>query len=197
MSMMKNMKLNSLLKKAEKLHEQREKGGKADIKDEAKVLMEIAHFYEGNLYNKDYPRAEMLALEYFRAAASLEDAEAQHICGQKFLELGQFWNSWAHGTYGRTEHANFAEWYFKEAFKSLEQAEAGGSFMAKRLHGLAYINGWGVDKNPDEGFRYILDSIKMENSWDRATKILEELHLNTPEFFEALIAYKSDKDISN
>jgi len=190
MGMMKSMKFNSLQKKAEKLHESRQ-AGKGNIKDEAAVLIELGQFYDDNRFDEEYPRAEIVALEYFRTAASLESEEANFICAQKYLDLGKFWDVWANGNYGRSEYRERSEKYFQDAFRALEQSEAAGNFKAKRLHGLVYIHGWGIEKDPKAGLQCILESIEMEKAWDRVTKILEELDLNTPEFYEALMTYKS------
>ncbi len=56
---------------------------------------------------------------------------------------------------------------------------------------MTYIHGWGVIKNMNTGSQLVLDSIEQEKAWDRATKIFDELKLNSPEFFAALRSYQT------
>jgi TPR repeat protein len=193
MGLFSKMKLNSLLKKAKKLYQLRDSGGATDIKREIDILLQIARFYDKHLYDKKFPRADILALEYYRAAAILDDVQAQYICSERFFERGRFWSALAADTYGTDIHKKYAQENYNEAFNYIKQAEMGGYALAKRLHGLAYIHGWGVEKNTAAGFKQIIDSIEMEGAWDRAAKIFEELKLNSPEFFDALMEYKAAK----
>jgi hypothetical protein len=48
-----------------------------------------------------------------------------------------------------------------------------------------------VEKDTNKGFNLILESIEMANAWSQATKIIEKLHLNSPEFFQALTRYQA------
>jgi TPR repeat protein len=193
MAFFKRLKLKSLLKKVKKFHDLRDQGANIDIKNEVNALHAVAEFYTDNIYNKAFPNASVLSLEYYRAAASLSDAKAQYITGRLLLDQAKFWEQWANGFYGDALHKQYATDSFAQAFKYLSAAESNGYALASRLHGLAYIHGWGVEKNTNTGFKYVLDSIEMDKAWDKATKILEELNLNTPEFFAALMAYKADK----
>ncbi|MFU8797265.1 MAG: hypothetical protein ACNA7Y_00970 [Gammaproteobacteria bacterium] len=193
MAFFKRMKLNSLLKKVKKLYQLREQGANIDLKNEIDALHAVAEFYTTNLYHKAFPNASTLALEYYRAAATLGDAKAQYLTGQLLLDQAKLWDRWANDTYGDELHKKYAADYFAQAFKYLSAAESNGYALASRLQGLAYIHGWGVEKNTNTGFKYVLDSIEMDKAWDKATKILEQLKLNTPEFFAALMAYKADK----
>lgn len=193
MFFLKKMKLSRLLKKVRKLHQLRDQGGKVDSKHEIAALKELAKFYDKNPFNKNIPQAETLALEYYRAAAALNDAQAQYICSERFFKLGLFWQAWANDIYGSTIHKEYAQGYFTEAYTYVKAAEEGGYALAKRLHGLAYIHGWGVTPDTSHGFQMVLDSIEMEKAWERATKIIENLKLNSPEFFSALMKYKSSK----
>ena len=56
------------------------------------------------------------------------------------------------------------------------------------------INGWGLDKNENEGFQLVVNSIDQEKSWDNATKILEEAGLNKPEFFNSIMSAKAKRE---
>src|SRR5689334_10904645 len=98
MCFFKKVKLKGLLKKAKKLHDLRDSGGKSNIQQEATALMDIARFYDKNRCDEHFPHAKELALEYYRAAAILENSEAQYICSQRFLERGKFWEAFAADT---------------------------------------------------------------------------------------------------
>lgn len=185
--------LMSLTKKVEKMHQLRlQQNDSADaIKNEIKAQYELASFYKKHRYDKKLPRAESHELECYRAAAELGDARAYYIYGERLLTEARFWDNWSrHPIYGHEVNKMRAADIFKRAFESLHEAENRGYPLAKRLLGLAHINGWGMPKNMDEGFKLILESIDQEKAWDRATKIFEELKLNSPEFFAALRSYK-------
>jgi TPR repeat protein len=194
MTFFKRMKLKSLLKKVKKLYQLREQGANTDIKNEITALHAVAEFYTKNHYNEAFPNSPLFAFEYYRAAASLGDAKAQYLCGKELLDQAKFWEEWEKGMYADAIHTQNMTDRYAEAFKYLSAAESNGYALASRLHGLAYIHGWGVEKNTNTGFKYVLDSIEMDKAWDKATKILEELKLNSPEFFAALMAYKSGKE---
>jgi len=187
-------KLKSLRKKVEKQHEARERrGNNAEVKAEVEAQYALANFYDKHRWDRKLPHAEVYALECYRAAAALGDAKAQYISGQRLLEQAKFWDAWSRSPiYGATIHKKYAANYYEEAFAYLRAAEAANYAYAKRLLGLVYMHGWGVAKNMNEGYKLILDSIDLEKSWDRATKIFEELKLNSPEFFAALQSHKRE-----
>jgi len=186
------MKMKSLRKKVQRTHELREQRNKnEDVQAEIKAQTALAEFYDKHRFDKKLPQAEIYALECYRVNAALGDARSQYICGQRLLEQGKFWDAWAHNPiYGASIHKRYAALFFEEAFSYLRTAEQQDYPLAKRLLGLAHIHGWGVAPNTDEGFKLVLDSIEMEKAWDRVTKILEELKLNSPAFFAALRSYQ-------
>jgi hypothetical protein len=192
MNFFQKIKLNRLQKKVQKTHDLRERqGGKADAQNEIKAQYELAQFYDKHFFDKKLPHAEVYALDCYRAAASLGDAKAEYICGQRLLEQAKFWDARSRSPiYGNTIHKRYATGFYEEAFAYLRSAEAHGYALAKRLLGMIYINAWGVAKHMDEGYKLILDSIEMEKAWARANKIFEELKLNSPEFFAALQSHK-------
>lgn len=187
MNFLAKMKLKGLLKKAKHLCDKREQGANVNIKNEIKVLKQLAKFYQKHRSDKKLPYATILADEYHRAAASLNDADAQYTLGQTKLEEGKFWQAWIEGNYGSEVHSIYAAQAFKEAFELLKDADKSGYPLAKRLHGLAYINGWGVDVDQNKGFQMVVDSIEEANAWDKATEIFKELGLNKPEFFSTMM----------
>ncbi len=195
MNFLQKFKMNSLRKKVQRVHELREQRNKnEDVQNEIKAQTELAVFYDKHTYDRQLPHAEMYALECYRQNAALGDAKSQYICGQRLLEQGKFWDSWAHSPlYGAAIHKRYAALYFEEAFAYLRAAEEQEYALAKRLLGLTYIHGWGVTPDTDQGFKLVLDSIEIEKAWDRVTKILEEVKLNSPEFFTALRSYQGKK----
>ena len=187
----KRMKLRFLQKKAKKLHQIREQGQGAGFEREIEALLELATFFDKNRFYKKFPEAETFALEYYRAAASLDDPRAQYTVSQYLFDKARLYDNWRHDIYGSSIHERYASFYYEDAFKYLKESEAGGYALARRFHGLAYIHGWGVVKDTEKGFQMIIASIDMEQAWDRSTKILEELKLNSPEFFNSIIRYKA------
>lgn len=185
--MLAKMKLKSLQKKAKNLYDKRERGANVNVKTEVKVLKDIAKLYIKHQFNKKFPNALVHAHEYYRAAAGLSDAEAQFILGEIQLEKGKFWRQWHEENYGEPVHEAYAEMYFKEAFAFLSEADQNGYPLAKRLHGLAYINGWGVEIDQNKGFKMVVDSIEEANEWEKATEIFKVLGLNKPEFFSTMM----------
>lgn len=192
MNFLHKLKLKSLRKKVEKQHQLRERrGNNADVQGEVQAQYALADFYDKRRWDRKLPHAEIYALECYRAAAALGDGKAQYICGQRLLEQAKFWDAWSQSPiYGSPIHKKYASNCYEEAFIYLRDAEESGYALAKRLLGLTHIHGWGVVRNMDEGYKLILDSIDLEKSWDRATKIFEELKLSSPEFFAALRSHK-------
>lgn len=190
----KRWKLNGLLKKVKKFQMLREQGDKKAAPLEIQALHELAMFYQKHLYDKHFPQAKLYLFEYYRAAAGLNDAKAQYQCALMAFSKAQFYSDWYRSSYGREVHEQLMKDAYAEAFAFLDAAEANRYVEAKRYKGLAFIYGWGVDKNPNKGFELILESIDMENAWANATKIIEKLHLNSPEFFKALTQYQAKKN---
>lgn len=192
MKFMQKRQLKSLQKKIEKAHLLREQEpNDINTYNEITLQYQLAEFYKKHRYDKDVPYADILYLECYRKCASIGDAKAQYLCGEGLLNKGKFWDSLSrHPIYGAGIHKKYAQAYFEEAFAYLRAAESADYVFAKRLLGLAHIHGWGIPKDINVGYKLILDSIQLENAWDRATKIFEELKLNSPEFFAALQSYR-------
>ncbi|MGE3920617.1 MAG: hypothetical protein AB7F64_06705 [Gammaproteobacteria bacterium] len=185
------MKLNALKKRAQVLHDKRARGEQISAADEIKAFLDLAQFYDKHANDKHYPFAKIEALEYYRAAGHSGSSEAQYIFAQRKLELAKFWQKWAEGPLSMDIHQKIAKQCFEDAFQYLISAENHGYPLAKRLHGLAYIHGWGVTQDKDKGFQLIVASIEEEKAWDRATTIFAELGLNSPEFFSSIMAAKN------
>ena len=189
------LQIKSMTKKASAMHHNRQDNAVSDIaiSKELGLLYEIAKIYDRYQFSKKLPHARELALEAYRAAAALNDSNAQYIVGQRLLEQGKFWDSLKSSLYACNAHLKYATDTYTEAFAYLDAAEAAGHPLAKRLKGLAYINGWGLEKNSDKGFALVVDSIGQENAWARATKIFEEIGLNKPEFFSSIMSIRQSK----
>jgi TPR repeat protein len=189
---LKRWKLNRLLKTVKRYQVIRELGDKKSVPLEIKALLAVAAYYKNTLLlNKHYPLARASLFEYLRAAAALNNAGAQYQCALMRFEEGKFYTAWHTSSYQRLVHEKLMKEAFEEAFSFLDVAIKNKYSEAKRYQGLAYIHGWGVAKDTAKGFEYILDSIAMENAWAKATKIIEKLNLNSPEFFKALTQYQN------
>lgn len=190
MNPLKKMKLTGLRKKIEKHNALRESGNPAPRDLEIKALFDLAKFYDAHHNDNDFPFAAELALEAYRAAAKHADPEAQYICGQRFLEKGKFWHQQLTDILPDDRQRHYAKENYAEAFQYLQEAQKHKHPLALRLHGMAYVNGWGVELDTNVGFKMVIDSIDWANAWDNATKIFEELGLNSPDFFQALGAMR-------
>jgi TPR repeat protein len=188
MGFLRKFKINRLKKKLQKLYTERVEHGKGHLKEEIAAYFQLAQIYRKN---KLYDPSGVYAMECYRAAAHLDDAQAQYLCAKWLMDKGRFWDKWAQGMFGSKIHHKYASDFFAEAIRYLIESEEQGHPIAKRLHGLAYIRGWGLPQNDEEGFKLIIASIDQENAWDRATKIFEELGLNTPEFFSKLVSHRT------
>ncbi len=188
-------KLKSLTKKVTAMASFRQHNPVSDsvIAHEIALLYSIAKIYDKYSFHKKLPHAREYALETYRAIAALKDVNAQYIVGMRLLENGKFWDSLQITIYACKAHKKYAADAYAEAFVYLDAAESAGSPLAKRLKGLALINGWGVEKNNDAGFALVVDSIEQEGAWDRTTKILEETGLNKPEFFSSVMSIRQTK----
>lgn len=189
---LKRWKLARLVKHVKRYQVIREHGDKKSVGLELKALLAVADYYKKTLlFHKKVPLARMALFEYLRAAASLNHPEAQYQCALMRFEDGKFYTQWNASGYRRIVHEKLMNEAFEEAFAFLDVAIKNRHVEAKRYLGLAYIHGWGVAKDTTKGFECILDSIAMENAWAKATKIIDKLNLNSPEFFKALTQYQA------
>lgn len=192
MNFLQKYTLKSLRKKVEKTHALREQdSSNLNVKNEITAHYNLAKFYEKHRFDKDLPHAQVYLLECYRAIAALGDPKGQYLCGEQLLNQAKFWAQWSFNPiYGAEIHKKYANALFEEAFAYLRAADESDYPLAKRLLGMVYIHGWGVPRDLSRGYKFILDSIDLENAWDRATKIFDELKLSSPEFFAALQSHK-------
>lgn len=194
MNFFQRRKMNALRKKAEKAHILREhENTKENMQAETQAQYQLAEFYKKHRYDKGLPHAEIYYLECYRVIANLGDPRAQYICGERLLSQAKFWDAWSHNpVYAAPIHKKYAAALYEEAFAYLQSADSADYPYAKRLLGMAHIHGWGMPKDINTGYKLVLDSIELEKAWGRATRIFDELKLNSPEFFAALHSYKRE-----
>lgn len=189
------LRLKSFNKKAAAMMRHRQSNAVSDVvlQKEVALYYKIARIYDKYKRHKKFPYGRECALEAYRAAAGLNDVNAQYTVGQRLLENGKFWDTFHNTAYECNAHKKYATDAYTEAFVYLDAAEASGHALAKRLKGLAYINGWGKPKDSEHGYSLVVDSIDLENSWGRATKIFEELHLNKSDFFSSIMSIRQSR----
>ncbi len=168
--------------------------GEEALKKEVAGYHKLAIIYKSLEGKKKYPFAKDMVLECYRAASTIDDPIAQYMLGKNLLEEAKFReNLQLNGVFSNPSNQRQMHQLYEEAHAYLLAAEQLNSIDAKRLHGLCYINGWGVDPDKKKGFDLIVDSIEQENSWDKVPQIFATMGLNKPEFFSALTQHRSSK----
>ncbi|GAB4391419.1 MAG: hypothetical protein Tsb005_01180 [Gammaproteobacteria bacterium] len=194
--MLESMKIKSLQNKAAELRRERQSSQVSDAKrkKEITIYFQLAKIYEKLRFDKKQLNAEIYMMESYRAAANLGSAEAQYILSDLLIKKGRFWQHLNSTIWADKIHQKYAHDMYSEAFAYLKLAEDQDYPLAIRLHGLTYINGWGVEVDQDRGFKLVVDSIDKEQAWDRATQIFEEIGLNKPEFFSSIMSVKQNQN---
>lgn len=192
----KKFKMNRMIKKIKALQAARLNN---QVNDEA-LIKEISLYHTlagiyGSLQGKKkFPYAREMVLECYRAAASIDDPKSQYLLGETFLEEAKFREFLEkQGVFSSTGNARQMKQLYEEALAYLTAAEARSHIQAKRLHGLCYINGWGVEPDKKKGFELVVASIDQENSWDKVPQIFAAIGLNKPEFFSELAQIRNQK----
>ncbi|PJD90728.1 MAG: hypothetical protein CK424_08655 [Legionella sp.] len=161
------------------------------VQKEIALYFQLAKLYEAMIGKKKYPFAREQALACYRAAAALDNAEAQFLVGQKSLEEGRLREELqSSGFLASDANTAYLTMSFKDAHGFLLAAEKHQHIKAKRLRGLCYINGWGVPIDKNAGFDLVVASIEQENAWDRVQKIFAELGINQSSFFSELFQHR-------
>ena len=157
------------------------------LKKEKAAYFQLAKIYQSVIGNKKFPLAREMLLECYRAAAGIEDATAQYLLGKYLLEEARFREDLqANGLFASPSNDRQSKMLYEEAHAYLIAAQTLRHIEAKRLYGLCYINGWGVEADKKKGFDLVVESIEQENSWDKVPQIFAAMGLNKPEFFSAL-----------
>lgn len=183
-------KINGIIKKLKAMQNNRVSNQPTDevLKREILYYFELASLYKKLIGNRKFPYAEIMLVECYRAAASLDDSAAHFQLGQMFLEEAKYRaNLQIDGVFNSQANLKRCHQLYEEAHAHLLAAENLGHIAAKRLRGLSMINGWGVVVDKSTGFELIVASIEQEGSWDRVPQIFAEMGLNKPEFFSAIM----------
>lgn len=194
MVLFKRLRINKLIKKIKALQQDRihNQPSDASLKKEILLYQQLAELYNSLQGKKNYPYAREMMIECYRAAAAIEDTTSQYFLAKRFIDEARFReNIQQQGIFANTMNERLTKQLYEEAFAYLVVAERLGHVEAKRLYGLCYINGWGVEAEKKRGFELIVRSIEQENSWDKVPQIFAELGLNKPEFFSALTQFRS------
>lgn len=194
MILFKSSKIKRLLKKAKLLQRHRAQTSTpspAAIKKEIACYQQLAKLYETQIGKKKFPFAKEQCLECYRAAAVLEDAQSNYLLAKALIEEGKFRDALQRdGVFASSINERLTKQLFDEGIAYLQAAEPFNHSLAKRLLGLCYIRGWGVEANQDKGLEYIVSSIELEKSWDKVPQIFAAMDMNKPEFFSALMKHK-------
>lgn len=190
---LKRFKINRLTKKLKSMQQHRvhNQPNPEEVKKEIAGYQKLVAIYRKLIGKKKYPFAREMILECYRAAATVDDSVAQYTLGNELLQEAKFRdNLQIQGVFASPSNERQARQLYEEAHAYLLAAEQLKHVEAKRLRGLCYINGWGVDPDKKKGFELIVESIEQENSWDKVPQIFASMGLNKPEFFSALTQHR-------
>jgi len=196
MHFFKKFKIKRLTKKIKSLQQSRIHNQASDeaLKNEIALYHTLAGIYESLRGKKKFPFAHLMTRACYRASSTLDDSSAQYILGKDLLEEAKFReNLQVDEVFVSSSNERHMKELYDEALAYLEAAEQLNHIEAKRLHGLCYINGWGVPSDKKRGFDLVVASIDEENSWDKVPQIFASLGLNKPEFFSALTQRRNNK----
>ena len=186
----KRFKINKIIKKIRVMQQSRALNLPTDeaVAKEIALYHQLASIYTSLHGHKKCPFAREMLLAVYRASSMLDDSTAQYLLGKNLLEEGKFRdNLQREGVFASESNERQMRERFVDAHAFLMAAMKLNHIQAKRLHGLSYINGWGLPADKNKGFELIVESIEQENSWDRVPQIFKEIGLNKPEFFSALM----------
>lgn len=190
-------KINRLTKKLKAMQHYRIHNQPSDeaLQKEIAGYYKLAAIYKGLLGKKKYPFAHEMVLECYRAAANIDDANAQFLLGKDLLEEAKLRDELQKNVvFANPSNERQMHQLYEEALAYLLVAEKLKHIQAKRLRGLCYINGWGVTADKKSGFELIVESIEQENSWDKVPQIFASMGLNKPEFFSELTQRRNTKN---
>ena len=163
----------------------------AALKKEISLYYTLAKIYESMINKKKHPFAREQLMACYRALASLDDAQAQFIMGEKTLAEAKVRQELQDsGILASEANAAYVNKLFEDVHGFFLAAEKNKHVKAKRLRGLCYINGWGVPINKDLGFDLLVASIEEENAWNKVQKIFKELGINQASFFSELFQHR-------
>jgi hypothetical protein len=194
MYFLKRFKINNIIKKIKVLQQSRalNQPWNEAIAKEIALYHQQEAIYISLHGNKNCPHAREMLLAVYRASSMLDDTRAQYLLGKTLLEEGKFRDTLQReGVFASDSNERQMQERYVDAHAFLLAAMNSNHILARRLHGLSYINGWGVPVDKDKGFELIVQSIEQENSWDKVPQIFKEIGLNKPEFFSALVSRRN------
>ncbi len=196
MGLLKRFKIKRLIKKLLVLKQAREHSQPTDeaVHLEKTGYHQLAGIYAALQGKKKWPFAREQQLACYRAASMLHDSKAQYLLGKALLDEAKMREELESGqVFASQSNARSMAQLYEEAHAYLSAAEGLQHVEARRLHGLCYINAWGVPEDKEHGFKLVVESIELEQSWDKVPKIFASIGLNKPEFFSALTKVRSGK----
>lgn len=189
----KQWKINRLSKKIKAMQQHRVNNQPTDqqIKKEIATYFELIRLCKKLIGKKRFLFAEVMVIECYKGATNLNDSVAHYQLGRLFLDEGKFRDKLiGDGVFVSEENQKRCKSAYEQAHAHLLAAEKLGHIEAKRLRGLAIINGWGLPADKNTGFELVVASIEQEGSWDRVPHIFAAMGLNKPEFFAAIMQRK-------
>ncbi|WED44350.1 hypothetical protein [Legionella cardiaca] len=189
----KRYKIKRLTKKLKAMQQNRIHNQPSDevLKKEIGYYHELAAIYKGLIGHKKHPFAADMVIACLRGAGTLDDANAQYEVAHLLLDEAKFRERLQlEGLFASPSNERQMKQLYEEALVYLETAEKLGHVLAKRLRGLCYINGWGVNSDKEKGFELVVASIEQENSWEKVPQIFASIGLNKPEFFAAIMKHR-------
>lgn len=196
MCYIRRFKIKRLVKKIKSMQQSRVHNQPSDenLKKEKDSYHKLAKIYQSLLGKNKFPFAREMVLECYRAGSTIEDTEVQYLLGKSLLDEAKFRQDIeSQGVFANASNERQMHQLFEEALAYLIAAENLNHIGAKRLHGLCYINGWGIAVDKKTGFELVVASIEAENSWDKVPQIFASIGLNKPEFYSALVQFRNGK----
>lgn len=186
-------KIKRIIKKLRAMQSNRVHNQPGDelLKKEIAYYFELAALYSGFKSKKKCPYPQLMKEECLRAAAGLDDSEANYQLGKITLDEAKIRDTLEkEGIFKSELNAQKSRKLYEEAHAYLAAALSLGNIEAKRLRGLCFINGWGLEVDKKNGFELVVASIDEEGAWDRVPQIFAAIGLNKPEFFSAIMQRK-------
>ncbi|MBA2648573.1 MAG: hypothetical protein H0U75_03055 [Legionella sp.] len=195
MLILKRWKINKTIKKLRAMQANRVHNQPSDevIKKEIQIYFELAQLYNRLNNNKKYPYVKALVMECYRGAASLDDAQAHFEIGRICLDEAKFRQVLeSEEVLNSQNNSVLCKQLFQQAHEHLLAADTLSHVAAKRLRGLCFINGWGVEVDKKMGFELVVASVDQEGSWDKIPQIFADLGINKPEFYTAILQHRKN-----
>ena len=163
------------------------------LKKEIAYYFELAKIHKNRKPSKKSPFPLLMGEECLRKAAALQDPKANYELGKLTLEEAKFRdNLEKEEVFNSESNAQKCQKLYEEAHAYLSVAVRLGHIEAKRLKGLCFINGWGLEIDKKGGFDLVVASIDEEGAWDRVPQIFAAIGLNKPEFFSTIMQHKKN-----